>query len=84
MPVSPNWPGLQNIMIASDPRRASRLSLPVVAAIHDAHAFLPSEAGEATVARSSALSEAEANHETQEGQGRPHDQRTVGRGEALK
>ena len=80
MPVSPNCPGLQNvIMIDSCDLRVSCLILPVVAAMHDAHTFFPSEAGEATVARGSALSEAEGNHETQEGQGRPHDQRTVGR-----
>ena len=46
--------------------------LPVVAATHDAHAFLPSEAGEAAVAGGSGLSE--ADHDTQEGhQGQPHD-----------
>ena len=54
--------------------------LPVVAAIHHAHAFLPSEAGEAAIAGGSALGETETNHETHEGQGRPHDQRTVGWG----
>lgn len=51
--------------------------LPVVAAIHHAHAFLPSEAGEAAVAWAPGLSE--ADHDTQEGQhGQPHHERTVG------
>ena len=43
----------------------SRVAAPVAAAVDDAHALLPPEAGEAAVAGGSGLSE--ADHETQEG-----------------
>ena len=51
--------------------------LPVVTAINHAHAFLPSEAGEAAVGGAPGLTE--ADYDTQEGQhGEPHNEGTVG------
>ena len=76
MPVSPNCPGLQDVIIISRPL-VSWLMLPVVTAINHAHAFLPSEAGEAAVGGAPGLTE--ADHDTQEGQhGEPHHEGTVG------
>ena len=62
MPVSPSWPGLQSHV--SHLSHVSRVPAPVAAAVDDAHALLPPEAGEAAVAGAPGLGgEGEAEQE---------------------